>query len=141
MDRALRKDADQIIKESIAAVQPDEAVKRALCVYHHGSGKTRIKAAIRRNVGTESDGHTLCNNLNHSAKRLPFPSRIGYQFLRNGIRAIRNLSPKLHHAPRNENSELSKKSPATCAGGDAARSLARRRPFECGAHIIVSVLY
>ncbi|MBQ9891522.1 MAG: glycerate kinase [Firmicutes bacterium] len=44
MDRALRKDADQIIKESIAAVQPDEAVKRALCVYHHGSGKTLLVA-------------------------------------------------------------------------------------------------
>lgn len=45
MDRALRKDADQIIKESIAAVLPDEAVKRALCSYHPGGGKTLLVAA------------------------------------------------------------------------------------------------
>ncbi len=44
MDRALRKDADQIIKESIAAVQPDEAVKRALYGYRPGGGKTLLVA-------------------------------------------------------------------------------------------------
>ncbi|MBQ1712580.1 MAG: DUF4147 domain-containing protein, partial [Firmicutes bacterium] len=45
MDLALRKDADRIIKESIAAVLPDEAVKRALCSFRPGSGKTLLVAA------------------------------------------------------------------------------------------------
>ena len=45
MDLALRKDADRIIKESIAAVLPDEAVKRALRSFRPGSGKTVLVAA------------------------------------------------------------------------------------------------
>ena len=45
MDLALRKDADRIIKESIAAVLPDGAVKRALCSFRPGSGKTLLVAA------------------------------------------------------------------------------------------------
>ncbi len=45
MDLALRKDADKIIKESIAAVLPDEAVKRALCNYRPGGVKTVLVAA------------------------------------------------------------------------------------------------
>ncbi|MBR3301986.1 MAG: DUF4147 domain-containing protein [Firmicutes bacterium] len=45
MDFALRKDADKIIKESIAAVLPDEAVKKALRSYRPGGGKTVLVAA------------------------------------------------------------------------------------------------
>ncbi|MCR5010661.1 MAG: glycerate kinase [Clostridia bacterium] len=45
MDLALRKDADRIIKESIAAVLPDEAVKKALRSYRPRGGKTVLVAA------------------------------------------------------------------------------------------------
>lgn len=45
MNAALRKDADQIIRESIAAVLPDEAVRRALNDYHAGAGRTVLVAA------------------------------------------------------------------------------------------------
>jgi len=45
MNANLRKDADQIIKESIAAVLPDEAVRRTLKDYRPGAGKTLLVAA------------------------------------------------------------------------------------------------
>ena len=45
MDASLRKDADQIIKESISVVLPDEAVRRTLESYHPGEGKTLLIAA------------------------------------------------------------------------------------------------
>ena len=45
MDASLRKDADQIIKESISVVLPDEAVRRTLEIYHPGEGKTLLIAA------------------------------------------------------------------------------------------------
>ena len=44
MDTALRKDADQIVKESIAAVLPGEAVRGALTDYRPGTGKTLLFA-------------------------------------------------------------------------------------------------
>ncbi len=45
MNSLLRKDADAIIRESIAAVLPDEAVRRALSEFVPGSGKTLLVAA------------------------------------------------------------------------------------------------
>ena len=45
MDYRIRLDADQIIKESIAAVLPDEAVRRTLKEYRAGTGKTLLVAA------------------------------------------------------------------------------------------------
>ena len=45
MNASLRKDADQIIRESLAAVLPDEAVRRALQDYHAGTGRTVLVAA------------------------------------------------------------------------------------------------
>ncbi len=45
MNAVLRKDADQIIRESIAAVLPDEAVRRTLKDYQPGKGKTLLVAA------------------------------------------------------------------------------------------------
>ena len=45
MNAVLRKDADQIIRESIAAVLPDEAVRRTLKDYQPGAGKTLLVAA------------------------------------------------------------------------------------------------
>ena len=45
MDRKLRADADRIIKESIAAVLPDEAVRLTLKDYRPGPGKTLLVAA------------------------------------------------------------------------------------------------
>ena len=45
MNEKLRKDADQIIKESIAAVMPDQAVKKALQKFSRGTGKTILVAA------------------------------------------------------------------------------------------------
>ena len=45
MNSLLRNHADQIIKESIAAVLPDEAVRRTLKDYRPGSGKTLLVAA------------------------------------------------------------------------------------------------
>lgn len=45
MNATLRKDADQIIRESIAAVLPDEAVRRTLKDYQPGKGKTLLVAA------------------------------------------------------------------------------------------------
>ena len=40
MNRALRQDADEIVRSSIAAVLPDAAVKRTLQDYRPGSGQT-----------------------------------------------------------------------------------------------------
>ncbi len=45
MNNELRKDADRIIEESIKAVLPDEAVKRALKDFKPSSGKTVLVAA------------------------------------------------------------------------------------------------
>ena len=45
MNASLRKDADQIVRESIAAVLPDEAVRRTLREYSPGTGKTLLVAA------------------------------------------------------------------------------------------------
>jgi len=45
MNTSLRKDADQIVRESIAAVLPDEAVRRTLKDYRPGTGKTLLVAA------------------------------------------------------------------------------------------------
>ena len=45
MNASLRKDADQIVRESIAAVLPDEAVRRTLKDYRPGVGKTLLVAA------------------------------------------------------------------------------------------------
>lgn len=45
MDHHLRGDADRIIKESIAAVLPDEAVRRTLKDYRPSAGKTLLVAA------------------------------------------------------------------------------------------------
>ena len=45
MNASLRKDADQIVRESIAAVLPDEAVRRTLRDYSPGAGKTLLVAA------------------------------------------------------------------------------------------------
>lgn len=44
MKENLRKDADAIISASLAAVQPDEAVQRALKSYHPRGGKTLLVA-------------------------------------------------------------------------------------------------
>ena len=45
MNATLRKDADRIVSESIAAVLPDEAVRRALKDFRPGTGKTLLVAA------------------------------------------------------------------------------------------------
>ena len=45
MNISLRNDADQIVRESIAAVLPDEAVRRTLKDYTPGTGKTLLVAA------------------------------------------------------------------------------------------------
>ena len=45
MNTILRKDADRIISESIKAVLPDEAVRRALKDFKPGSGRTLLVAA------------------------------------------------------------------------------------------------
>ena len=45
MDIQLRRDADEIIKKSIAAVLPDEAVRRTLKDYRPGAGRTLLVAA------------------------------------------------------------------------------------------------
>ena len=45
MDIQLRKDAEQIISESIRAVLPDEAVRRTLKDYSPGKGRTLLVAA------------------------------------------------------------------------------------------------
>ena len=45
MNMELRKDAERIIRQSIAAVLPDEAVRRGLQKYRKGNGKTLLVAA------------------------------------------------------------------------------------------------
>ena len=45
MNASLRKDADQIVRECISAVLPDEAVRRTLKDYRPGAGKTLLVAA------------------------------------------------------------------------------------------------
>ena len=45
MNRTLQEDADAIVRASIAAVLPDEAVRRTLRDYRPGSGKTLLVAA------------------------------------------------------------------------------------------------
>ena len=44
MNSALRRDADEIIRSSLAAVLPDEAVRRTLKAYQPGNGKTILIA-------------------------------------------------------------------------------------------------
>ena len=44
MDAVLRKNADEIVKASLKAVLPDEAVQRALADYKPGKGKTYLVA-------------------------------------------------------------------------------------------------
>ena len=45
MNRSMREDADAIVRASIAAVLPDEAVRRTLRDYRPGRGKTLLVAA------------------------------------------------------------------------------------------------
>ena len=45
MNDSLRKDADQIVRECISAVLPDEAVRRTLRNFSPGTGKTLLVAA------------------------------------------------------------------------------------------------
>ena len=45
MNRTLREDADAVVRASIAAVLPDEAVRRTLRDYRPGRGKTLLVAA------------------------------------------------------------------------------------------------
>lgn len=45
MNKAIRKDAEQIVSASLKAVLPDEAVQRALKKYQPGTGKTLLVAA------------------------------------------------------------------------------------------------
>ena len=44
MNTSLRKDAEQIVRESITAVLPDEAVRRTLKDYRPSAGKTLLVA-------------------------------------------------------------------------------------------------
>ena len=44
MNTALRRDAESIVRSALAAVMPDEAVRRALREYRPGSGKTLLVA-------------------------------------------------------------------------------------------------
>ena len=45
MNTALRRDAESIVRSALAAVMPDEAVRRALREYRPGSGRTLLVAA------------------------------------------------------------------------------------------------
>ena len=74
MNEALRHDANQIIKESIAAVLPDEAVRRALKEFRSGAGKTvlvavgkaawQMASAAAKELGTSGDQNAAGDNLN-----------------------------------------------------------------------------
>ena len=45
MNQLLRQKADQIIREALAAVMPDNAVEKALKDYHGAGGRTVLVAA------------------------------------------------------------------------------------------------
>ena len=45
MDTELRKDAEAIVRESIAAVLPDKAVRKTLKAYRASAGRTILVAA------------------------------------------------------------------------------------------------
>jgi len=76
----LRLDADSIIRASIAAVMPDEAVQRALASYRRGKGKTilvaagkaawQMAAAAGKTVG-QVDGGIVITKYGHVMGEIP----------------------------------------------------------------------
>lgn len=80
MNAALRKDADRIIRESLAAVLPDEAVRRTLKDYRPGRGRTLLisvgKAAWQMaNAAAEAlgklDGGVVITKYGHVRGEIP----------------------------------------------------------------------
>ena len=81
MNRALRADADALIRASIASVLPDEAVRRTLETYRPGNGKTLLvsvgKAAWQMaraavDVLRRLDGGIVITKYGHVKGEIPF---------------------------------------------------------------------
>ena len=81
MNRALRADADALIRASIASVLPDEAVRRTLETYRPGNGKTLLvsvgKAAWQMaraavDVLKRVDGGIVITKYGHVMGEIPF---------------------------------------------------------------------
>ncbi len=110
MDTALRADAEQIIRESLRAVLPDEAVKRALKDFRPGPGRTLLvavgKAAWQMaqaalEVLGPVDGGIVVTKTGHSRGELPglrcyeaghpVPDRRSFAAARAGLELIQGL--------------------------------------------------
>ena len=65
MNAALRRDADVILRSSLNAVLPDEAVRRALRDLRPGKGRVLLVAAGK----AASQQYRFCAHLMHHEKR------------------------------------------------------------------------
>ena len=112
MNAALRKDADTIVRESIAAVLPDEAVRRALSGFAPGKGRTLLVAAGKaawqmanaaRDALPRVDGGIVITKYEHVKGVIPgivcreaghpVPDENSFSATREALEMTKNLSP------------------------------------------------
>lgn len=111
---SLRRDADEIIRASIQAVLPDEAVKKALEGKDFGSGKVRMVAAGKAawqmahaaaaDLGDRLDAGVVVTKYNHVKGEIPrvvcfeaghpVPDENSFRGTRVAIKLVENLSAR-----------------------------------------------
>lgn len=111
---SLRRDADEIIRASIQAVLPDEAVKKALEGKDFGSGKVRMVAAGKAawqmahaaaaELGDRLDAGVVVTKYNHVKGEIPrvvcfeaghpVPDENSFRGTRAAIKLVENLSAR-----------------------------------------------
>lgn len=111
---SLRRDADEIIRASIQAVLPDEAVKKALEGKDFGSGKVRMVAAGKAawqmahaavaDLGDRLDAGVVVTKYNHVKGEIPrvvcfeaghpVPDENSFRGTRAAIKLVENLSAR-----------------------------------------------
>ena len=113
MNEALRRDADTIIQASLAAVQPDKAVRRALEEFHPKGGKTILvaagKAAWQMAYAAVSvlgcvDAGIVITKYNHVKGEIPevvccegghpVPDEGGFSGTRQALKLVENLNER-----------------------------------------------
>lgn len=114
MPMGLREDADQIIKDSISNVLPDEAVRRALADREFGSGKLYMVAAGKAAwqmasaasgvLGDAIEAGVVCTKYGHVMGEIPscscyegghpVPDSNSYRATRAAVNLVRDLNPE-----------------------------------------------
>ena len=111
MNPTLREDADQIVRQSIQSVLPDEAVRKALKEFKPGTGKTLLvatgkaawqmaKAAV--DVLAKVDGGIVITKYDHVMGEIPgvecceaghpVPDENSFQSTRKALDMVKNLT-------------------------------------------------